>query len=170
MGKLKDYARNELELAGHFDEDAFYGGMVGEAVMELMEVFEKQGHSGMSAPLVSKVFKRVANQRPLTPLKCTEDEWNEAMSDGVFQNIRCSAVFKEGKSGTPYYIEAIVWRQPNGGCFTGTVEGVKSGQHIEPPFMPKTFYIDVDENGEKIIDRDQLEDVFEHYINPNQTS
>ena len=38
------HAKFELELAGFFDEDSDYGGAIGEAVMELMEVFAKQGH------------------------------------------------------------------------------------------------------------------------------
>ena len=39
-----DHAKLELQMAGFFDKDSDYGGMIGEAVMELMEVFANQGH------------------------------------------------------------------------------------------------------------------------------
>lgn len=167
MGVIYEKARYELDRAGHFDEDTFYGGLVGEAVMELIEVFEKQGHSGMSAPLIVSIFKQVALQKPLTPLDGSDDEWSKSSEDDTYQNRRNSAVFKQGPHGKPYFVDAIIWRHPNGGCFTGTVEGVKSRQYFDGfPFMPKSFYIDVDEAGEKILDKDQLAKVNDYYIKP----
>ncbi len=77
MGKLEDHARRELELAGWFDEDGFYGGMVGKAVMELIKVFSDQGHSGMSANLCRHLFEKVSAFEPLTPLTGEDDEWND---------------------------------------------------------------------------------------------
>ena len=54
---LIEHAKTELEIAGLFDvKGGFYEGMTGKAVIELIEVFSKQGHSGMSAPLVANIF------------------------------------------------------------------------------------------------------------------
>lgn len=62
---LTQHAELELKLSGLFSEEGdFYGGSTGKAVMELIEVFSKQGHSGMSAPIVADLFKKLANYEP----------------------------------------------------------------------------------------------------------
>jgi hypothetical protein len=50
-----------LKNQGLFDEDSDYGGMLGEAVLELVKVFSKQGHSGFSAMLTKEMFYRLLN-------------------------------------------------------------------------------------------------------------
>lgn len=108
MSNLVEYARKELELIGAFSEkDDFYGGMTGDAVMELVEVFAKQGHSGTSANLVRNLFNKVADYKPLCALTLNDDEWLE-VGEGTYQNKRNSAVFKEGKDGRAYYLNAYV--------------------------------------------------------------
>jgi len=88
-------------------------------------------------------------------------------ADNSYQNKRLSAVFKDGENGVPYYLNAISWRSPNGGCWSGTAytkdgKKVKSRQFIRTPFTPKTFIIDVD--GDMMIkDKAQLEEVFKYY-------
>ena len=34
---LRDFAKHELELAGFFDKESMYGGMLGEAVMPIFK-------------------------------------------------------------------------------------------------------------------------------------
>ena len=164
MSNLVEHAKAELEMAGLFSEQGdFYGGMTGKAVLELIEVFAKQGHSGMSAPMVVNIFKDLANFKPINAIKGTDDEWVE-VSDGTFQNKRLSAVFKEGKDGKPYYLDAIVWQYEDGGAFTGTVEGITSRQYIKLPFLPKTFYVKVTKGDEnKILDKKKLDEAFDFY-------
>jgi hypothetical protein len=150
-------------------------------VIEVLEVFSKQGHSGSSAPFAINYFKDLAAFKPLSPITCTEDEWGDvsSYSDGIlFQNIRNSAVFKEGEDGKPYYIDAIVWKTQNGGSYTGTAYDKKGGklrssQSIKLPFSPKTFYIDVIEVEVKpddfefyIKDETQLNKVWKYYEKP----
>ncbi len=148
---LVEHAKTELELSGLFTEDGdFYQGDTGKAVMELIETFSKQGHSGMSAPMVVGLFAKLANYKPIGHITGEEGEWND-VSDlfghkGVtsYQNKRCSAIFKESKEGKPYYIDAIIWQgEDSWDTFTGVVEDVTSSQYIRLPFQPKTFYIDV---------------------------
>jgi len=164
MGKLTQHAKAELEMAGLFDKEKdFYGGMTGNAVLELIEVFEKQGHSGMSAQMVVSLFKELASFKPINPIKCTDDEWVE-VGENQFQNKRLSAVFKEGKDGKPYYLDAIVWQYEDGRAFIGTVQGIASRQYIKLPFLPKTFYVKVtNEDEPKIIDKKTLAEAFEYY-------
>ena len=74
---MLEEARLELQLAGWFDEDSDYGGEVGHAVMELMELFSKQGHSGYSAPLVAGLFKKLVDNQPLTGITGKDEEWRD---------------------------------------------------------------------------------------------
>jgi len=186
MSNLVDHAKRELEAIGAFSEDGdFYGGMTGTAVMELVELFAKQGHSGMSAGIVRNLFNKVADYKPLKPITCEGSEWGTGADK--FQNKRCPSIFKEGKDGKPYYLNAIVFKGQNGSCFTsgGSVklkngDTIKSSQFIKLPFTPKTFYIDVIETEwadktetiEKqgggwwtsvVKDETQLKEVFEYY-------
>jgi len=174
---LTNYAKTELQTAGFFDEDSDYGGLIGEAVMELIEVFSKQGHSGMSAPYVASIFNKLANFEPLLPITGKDEEWGDVndLGDGKpwYQNKRCSALFKDGKDGKPYYIDAIIKRNQN-------EEDYKSGDRTKMvgkrgyvksfPFVPKTFYIDVkdvevgkDDWESFVVDPSQLEEAWEYY-------
>lgn len=162
MYTLKKHAERELKLAGFYNKDSNYGGMIPEAVMELMEVFAKQGHSGGSAPIVANLFKKLAMYENLTPLTGNDDEWNDISETQsgrkVWQNNRVSSVFKD-EDGRAYYLDAIIWKTQNGGTYTGTAkygeDEIRSRQFIkEFPFTPKDFVIDV---WEKEISKDNWE-------------
>lgn len=133
---LTDFARSELTAAGLFDKDTLYGGMLGNAVMELVEKFSEQGHSGMSASIAVQAFERLARYEPLGPLTGADDEWTE-VSEGVFQNRRCSHVFKE--NGEAYDIYGRIFREPSGACFTNRDSRVP----VTFPYTPKREYVDV---------------------------
>jgi hypothetical protein len=173
MSELTSHARRELELAGLFDKDSDYNGNIGKAVMELIEVFAKQSHSGFSAAMTVDIFRRVAMFQVLLPLTGKDEEWNEVGTD-EYQNNRDSAVFKHSKDGKPYYLDAIVWRRQDGISYTGTVDGIQSWQYIKNfPFVPKTFYIDVVKTEcldgtfvMKIKNKEQLKQVAEYYDAP----
>ncbi len=138
-GNLETHARRELELAGWFKDDGFYGAIMGNAVLAMIRQFSDEGHSGMSAPLAISLFEKVAHFEPLTPLTGADDEWND-LGDGWFQNRRCSRVFKGGErfKGQAYDGEAIIWRDPDGSCFTKR----DSQQPITFPYTPKREYRD----------------------------
>jgi len=126
---LKKHAENELRIAGLFDKDSDYGGMLGEAALEIVEVFAKQGHSGMSASMVTSIVEKLMRFEPLTPLTGDDDEWCE-FSPGKFQNKRYSSVFKDGKDGVAKDNNAQVKVDPKGGCWHAP------GLPIEFPYMP----------------------------------
>jgi hypothetical protein len=135
MSNLIEYAKRELELAGYFDPKGVYGGMLGTAVLTLIETFSEEGHSGMSASIAISVFERVARFEPLTPLTGADDEWYEP-TPGTFQNIRCPHVFKE--NGEAYDIEGRIFRDPDGSCF----QSKDSRVPVTFPYTPKREYID----------------------------
>lgn len=159
MSNLVNHAQSELHFAGLLKKDTdFYGGAIGKAVIELMEVFSKQGHSGSSAPLVADIFKRLANYENLTPISGEDSEFVDIMGEGLMQNVRNSAVFKN--NGRYYYIDGMVKRLSDGTCWSGgfytdreAFEARDESKKLYTtrayiksfPFTPKTFYIDVEE-------------------------
>ena len=46
---LVEHAKEELQRAGLFEQGSDYDGMLAQAVLELIEKFAQQGHSGYSA-------------------------------------------------------------------------------------------------------------------------
>lgn len=136
---LQTFAKDELSRIGAFDKDSMYGGMLGDAVMKMIDVFAEEGHSGYSANMAISLFERVARFEPLTPLTGDDDEWNE-VGEGEYQNRRCSHVFK-GADGRAYDIDGKVFREPSGACFTSS----ESRVYVTFPYTPKREYVDVPE-------------------------
>lgn len=165
MSNLVEFAKHELELAGYFDKDAMYGGMLGEAVLQMIEQFADEGHSGTSATIAVSLFQKLALFEPLTPLTGEDDEWNDISDDGftaffvtepdeeaqeiidainapsakrrLWQNKRCSHVFKDENGA--YDSQGRVFREPSGLCFTSSESRVP----VVFPYTPQVEYIDV---------------------------
>jgi len=162
---MVDKAQYELDLLmKNSDGTPIIGEFVPE-VMALVKKFADSGQSGGSAPYTSavivKVLQKLLANEPLGEgIMGTDDEWsdcsiyvNDEPGTGTFQNKRLSSVFKEGKEGTPYYLNAIVFT-PKGKNYSftsggvaiseGSKETISSSQFIKAfPFVPKTFKIDV---------------------------
>lgn len=103
MSNLVDYAKDELKRIGMIDSGEPYNDWATKAILDLIELFDSQGHSGFTAPYVASMFHRLAMFKPLSPLTGDDDEWT-----GDFQNKRYSAVFKD-MDGTAYNIEGKVF-------------------------------------------------------------
>ncbi len=179
---LVDYAKTELEFAGMFDKDSDYDGMLGDAVLELVKVFSKQGHSGCSAGMTLAMFQKVASFKPLTPITFKDEEWTDT-GHVAFQNKRNCAVFKEGEGGKPYYIDAFYKKTQTGTTWGGSLS-VGDGQILgrcyikDPAKMPKICIDIIDwevnrDTGEKEVgsgwwlhkmkDVSQLEELAKYY-------
>ena len=120
---LVSYAERELNLAYPTNNHDFYGGMTPKSVIDLISVFSLQGHSGMSASVITSLVNRLFQFLPLTPLTGKDSEWNILNSRGArFQNKRCSHVFKDRKedgSIEAYDGEFFVFDEgKEGGMFT----------------------------------------------------
>lgn len=103
----------------------------------LLAVLADGGHSGSSAPYVVALFKKLAMFEPLGPLTGEDSEW-VVVSDGLWQNIRASHVFK--KDGAAYDINGKVFEEPGGVRYT-------SGDSHVPvtfPYTPVTEVVHVD--------------------------
>ena len=135
---LYQHAQRELALIGDTDDEI--QGLMNRQLLEIVALFSSHGHSGFSANYALAQLKRLLAWEPLTPLTGADDEWNE-VGDGVFQNKRCSRVFKSKDrfDGQAYDIDAIVFREGPGNCYTNR----DSMQPITFPYVPTTTYVDV---------------------------
>lgn len=121
MSNLVKHAETELKLAGLFDKDSDYGGMLGKSVIELMKVFSEQGHSGCSASMVSNLFDKLSRYKNISPLTLKDDEWVE-VGEGQYQNKRRSSVFKTGKDGRAYFNDAYYKKTQTGSTWNGSLD------------------------------------------------
>jgi hypothetical protein len=133
MGVLT-HAEQELRLLGPLEPE-----FLATDVLRLLRVFSDQHHSGGSAPIVIELFKKLASYEILTPLTGEPDEWIE-VSEGVYQNRRCSHVFKE--DGGCYDIEGRIFKLPDG---TYIQRMPDSRVEITFPYWPKREYVDIAE-------------------------
>lgn len=150
MSALTAFAKSELaRLYDGKEPDNEYDRMGRDAVLELVETFARQGHSGFSASWVLGMAKRLMAWEPITPLTGEDSEWNDISGlsgEPCWQNNRCSRVFKEA-DGRAYNIDGRVFREASGTCFTGTGSRV----YVQFPYVPATEYIDVGEDGEPLV-------------------
>ncbi len=142
MSNLREFAIKELELLGYSMKPGQPDGpnkWVVENILELIDAFAAQGHSGSSAPYVLGLFAKLADFKPVSTLTGNDDEWMEC-GDGIFQNRRCFHVFKE--NGVAYDSEGIVFYDvmEDGGksYFTSRDSRVP----VAFPYTPKTEYME----------------------------
>lgn len=111
MSNLVAHAKEELTRAGLFSEDSDYGGMLGRAILKMVEVFASEGHSGMSANIALAAFNRVARFQTLTPITNDPAEWRNVSDYGgpddkpIWQNRRDSTYFSNDGGQTGYSID-----------------------------------------------------------------
>lgn len=94
MSNLVKHAEFELRKAGLFDKDSDYDGALGPAVLEIVEKFSGQGHSGGSAWMVVGMLEKLLRFKPLTPITADPSEWVE-VSESLWQNVRCCSCFSK---------------------------------------------------------------------------
>jgi hypothetical protein len=144
MSNLIEHAKREFKAIGYIplDQEQEDGPnkWIQENLIELLEVFSKQGHSGFSAGYCINAFNKLARFEPLASLTGEDWEWQE-VGTGTWQNIRCGRVFKNAE-GRAYDIDGKIFREPDGCCFTNK----NSHVYIDFPYTPKSEYIDVPHN------------------------
>lgn len=109
---LVEHAERELKLAGLFDDNSDYGGMLGDAVLKMVKIFAEEGHSGCSAHLAIDIFNKLARFKTLTPLTDNPDEWMDIAdayggTPGTWQSRRQGSCFSNDGGRTYYDIDAV---------------------------------------------------------------
>lgn len=137
MSNLVNYAKSELALIGMTSDSKDEGNrMMYDHIIHMVEEFSNEGHSGFSASYAVKTLNKLLSFEPLTPLTGEDSEWEE-VSFGLFQNKRCSHVFKD-ESGV-YDSTGKVFVDPDGGSYTSRDSRV----NITFPYTPRVEYVNV---------------------------
>jgi hypothetical protein len=113
---LYQHALQELKIAGLFDADSDYGGMLGKAIMDVVEAFCKQGHSGGSASIVLQIMPKILAWENLTPITDDPAYWMNVQEQygedgaghgmkGVWQCRRNPALFSNDGGKTYYHVD-----------------------------------------------------------------
>lgn len=139
MRNLRDHAERELKLLGHDEE-------FNKHILDIVDIFSKEGFSGFSAVYAVGIINKILRYEPLMPLTGEDSEWNE-IGEGLYQNNRCSRVFKHVNENdcSVYDIDGKVFREPSGSCYTS----IDSRVPVIFPYTPRTEYIDVLEHKEE---------------------
>lgn len=138
MSNLVNHAKQELKAIGMSSESEGMDLMMYNSLMEIVEVFSKQGHSGFSASYAISTLSKLLDYEPLAPLTGEDDEWNdvsEAMGEPCWQNKRCSHVFKD-KNGA-YDGEGIIFKEEDGSGYTNHNSRVP----VTFPYTPTREYV-----------------------------
>lgn len=141
---LTEYAKSELDRLGK-DKDGMQE-MMNRDILEIIEKFGEQGHSGFSAGYAIKILDRLLRWKPIKPLTGEDDEWGEHYClGGDRQNKRCSSVFKYA-DGHCEDIDAIIVSD-NGGhtWFTSGNFRKTITFPYTPPIHPEKVYIEYTE-------------------------
>lgn len=128
-----EFAKAELCMLNTGEDEI--QDVIDECVMQLVKTFSGQGHSGASASYVLARFNRLANFLPLSPLTGEHDEWvdmSEYGEEGLFQNKRCSSVFKNAE-GETYMVDGKIFSDDNGLTWYTSSD---SRVPVEFPFFP----------------------------------
>jgi len=194
MTNTQSHAKRELEILVANATDPDNRPIIEEFIPEILALCEKFGNSGQSggsapytAQALSQAIKKLCLQETIAPLTGEESEWthiSELSGEVLYQNNREGGVFKDGKDGKAYYIDAIVMETEGGSRWSGKFWMSKqdylagnrdlmvSGKgYIKSfPFKPKTFYIDVieeevakDDWEMYLKDPKQLQEAYEYY-------
>lgn len=146
MSNLVDYAKEELNRIGMIDSGEPYNDAVTKAILDLIELFESQGHSGFTASYTVNAFKRLAMYKPLAPLTGEDSEWNE-IEPGYYQNKRYSAVFKE-KDGKAYNSQGKIFTDDGEVWYTSKDSHIEINFPYIVPNEPEKVYLNKSESEE----------------------
>jgi hypothetical protein len=179
MTNTQKFAKQELDILAATVPDAIVTPFAKE-ILALCEAFGNSGQSGGSAPYtasaISQAVKHLMLQEPICDITGHESEWcdvSESCGGSImYQNRRCSALFKDGVETKAHYLNSVVWKGVEDlDTFTGSVyvdnvgfELIGSSHFVKFPFKPKTFYIDV---VRVPITKEEAESRNIHYIEDN---
>lgn len=162
MSNAKTFAKAEFDLMrklgeGKPDDEQYLVLEFEKEILALVDKFGESGQSGGSAPYTAgsiiHVLKSLLAQNPATPITGADDEFYLCDDDGLYQNMRCSAVFRRTDADGEYtfsHVNSIIFQgEDEYDTFSGSIRldgGVRISSSCDIkafPFTPKTFYVDV---------------------------
>lgn len=94
---ITSHAAEEMKRANFSKESS-------EVMLSLLRQFLDEWDSRGAVAAMQPVFNKLLAGKNLTPLTDEDDEWMDVDGQGLFQNVRCSSVFK-GPDGKAYDID-----------------------------------------------------------------
>lgn len=125
---LCQHAIKELKLAGYGKGEEGPNDCMYQQIIEAVAVFASHGNSGSFTPYEISLVQKLCNWDIISPLKFTDDEWEEISLNGTYRNKRKSDVFKES-DGNIRYNEAFT-KRPTGRYSFSTKEWVENKSPI----------------------------------------
>jgi len=151
---LLEFSENELkklEVNCGDDEEALkMQQVVTRDVMQIVQIFTEQTHSGFSGAYILDLIERLLRYKPLSPLTGEDDEWEDCSQFGIEdkQNKRCPAVFKR-PDGTAYWVEGKIFSDDGGkSWYTSADSHVDITFPFVVPLHSENVYVDVKEGVE----------------------
>lgn len=113
MSNFIQHAKRELDGMGMTeDSPCEMNQMMRKHILTMVQAFADEGHSGFSASYALSILTRLLDFKPLGPLTGEDSEWihvyDEDDGSPVYQNKRCSSVFK-GPKGTYNINGKVFW-------------------------------------------------------------
>lgn len=144
---LEIFAENELNiiLSKCEDEEAIeMQRHINNDIMQMVQVFADQGHSGFSANYAINLLQKLLRYEPITPLTGADEEWTKLdyNDDTTYQNKRCPRIFKNA-DGKAYDVEGKIFSDDGGKSWYTCKD---SRVYIEFPYVPKTEKVIVEKN------------------------
>ena len=145
MSNMTEWAKKELALLGK-DEEGWQDAMNAD-ILQIVETFSEQGHSGFSASYALSIIKRLLDWKPITPLTGEESEWVKC-GPNTEQNNRCSAVFRDNHDNTTaHYIDGKRFSDDGGKTwFSNRDSHVPVKFPFRVPELPVHILLDAEED------------------------
>lgn len=180
MNTYEDFFENELKHLKEHSSDTEFQFFMGyeKSIREILNIafrdYLLKSESHTLIPKIANILEKVFGYNPIIPIEKGEedfekvniitdkyDEENKIIEKEIlFESRRLPIrLYKKGKKGNPYYTDAIVWyrvikngkKEEEKGIY-GLVQGINSSKNIKYPFVPKTFYIEIEKNGNENLD------------------
>lgn len=160
MANMIEFATNELNriLDKCEDKEGYeLQKQINKNILEVVEVFSKQGHSGFSASYAINILERLLKFLPINALTGEDDEWIEVSNyfedKNTWQNKRCSSVFKHS-DGKCYHNDAKVFSDDGGRTwYTSKDSRIEITFPYNVPSYPERVIIDNEAIRQSILDK-----------------
>jgi len=152
MSNIVDYSKRELALLNK-DNDVIQE-RINKNIIEIVETFSNQGHTGFTASYVLGVIDRLLRWKPIMPLTGEADEWKDCgFNKGYKQNKRCGSVFLD-KNGVAIDHDEIMISDDGGYTwfYSNIIPLTPITFPYTPPEKPKEVYIEYTDAEKKDFD------------------
>ena len=148
---MLEFAKSELKRlednCGDDEEALKMQKLITADVLQILNTFVEQQHSGFSAGYMLNILDRLLRYKPLTPLTGADDEWEDCSQYGMqdMQNKRCTSVFKR-PDGTAYWVEGKIFSEDGGkSWYTSKDSHIDIEFPFDVPMYSENVYVEPSE-------------------------